>query len=65
MKKGDGSLLRYEFCCVQVERVTGQTRQRDGERVGGRRDELLDRDEKEVDGVGHAEGDDVNELKCN
>ena len=34
-------------------------------RIGCRRDELQDRDEKEVDGVGHAESDDMNELMCN
>ena len=27
MKKGSGSLLRYEYCCVEVERETEQTRQ--------------------------------------
>ena len=27
MKKANRSLMRYEYCCVEVERETGQTRQ--------------------------------------
>ena len=27
MKKADGSLLRQEYCCVEMKWVTGQTRQ--------------------------------------
>ena len=27
MKKANGNLLRQEYCCVEVKRETGQTRQ--------------------------------------
>ena len=37
---------------------------RDGEGLGIREARcVVERDEKEVDGVGHAEGDEVDELK--
>ena len=40
MKKANGSLLRQKYCCVEVDRETGQTKQlEEMGRVGGRRGE--------------------------
>ena len=65
MKNANGSLLRQEYCCVEAERETGQIRE--WEEMGGlgvfEASCEVERDEKEVDGVGHAEGDEVDELK--
>ena len=67
MMKANGSLSRYEYCCVEVKRETGQTRRQEEIGKGWGVAEAsceTERDEKEVDGVGHAEGDDANERKC-
>ena len=64
MKKANGSVLTQEYCCVEVERETGQRKWEEmGEGWGGEASCEVERDEKEVDGVGHAEGNEVDELK--
>ena len=66
MKKANGSLMRYEYCCVEVERsrLTDKAVRGDGTglEVGEVRCEV-ERDEKEVDGIGHDEGDGVDDLE--
>ena len=67
MKKANESLLRLEYCCVEAEREQDrQGSERWWGRVGvGEASSEVERDEKEVDGVVHAEGDEVDDSKFN